>query len=180
MFRVSGAFEAAGDGGRGSVPLAFVPGPEFGRHRPAGELPRADAETEQAAGAAPVQRDRPAAAFKVLEHDPFQLKRPHMPCSAGLGPHSSPRPPSPTGFTHLISTCLRCACRPCCTGLCPLPSPPRRRGPISDSRCRRSRRRTGSTADAAARTEAGPRLGGRGDGSRLYDPKPPKTDVCMR
>ena len=56
-----------------------------------------------------------------------------------------------------------------------LSSPPRRRGPIPDSRGRRSRRRTGSTADAAARTGDGPRLGGRGDGRgrrRLFPAAP--------
>ena len=38
-------------------------------------------------------------------------------------------------------------------------------GPTHGSRCRRSRWRKGSNAEAAARTEAGPRLGGRGDES---------------
>ena len=42
-------------------------------------------------------------------------------------------------------------------------SSPRRRGPIPDFRCRCSRWRAGRTAETAARTEAGPRLGGRGD-----------------
>ena len=42
----------------------------------------------------------------------------------------------------------------------PAPEP----GSNQGSRCRRSRWRAGSAAEATARTEAGPRLGGRGDG----------------
>ena len=60
-----------------------------------------------------------------------------------------------TGFTHLFPvTSQRTP-----PTVAPAPEP----GPIHGSRRRSSRWRTGSTAETAARTGAGPRLGGRGD-----------------
>ena len=55
----------------------------------------------------------------------------------------------------------------------PAPEP----GSIHGSRCRRSRWRTGRTAEATARTKAGPRLGGRGDGLRTCNATRPGGDV---
>ncbi len=45
----------------------------------------------------------------------------------------------------------------------PFVTPASEPGSIPDSGHRRSRRRTSSTAEAAVRTEAGPRIGVRGD-----------------
>ena len=53
-------------------------------------------------------------------------------------------------------------------------------GSIPDSRYRRRRWRTGSTAEAAARTKAGPRLGGRGDERGLIDPPYPFCSIRCR
>ena len=68
-------------------------------------------------------------------------------------------------FSLHISFRLACGvpADPTAWAFAPHSSSPRRRGPIPDQRCRRSRRRGGRTAEAAARTEAGPRLRGRGD-----------------
>ena len=77
-----------------------------------------------------------------------RLSRPRAP---GMGPGSSPgrrdrRGPRAQNPTN------------------PIFSHTRRRGPIPDFRCRRSRWRAGRTAGAAVRTEAGPpSRGGRGD-----------------
>ena len=60
--------------------------------------------------------------------------------NAGLIPAASALPPGrTTACTYLMSSRLRRACCPCCAGLCPLSSSPRRRGPIPGSRCRAER-----------------------------------------
>ena len=96
-------------------------------------------------------------------------------------PGQAPPPSMHTSRVGVRPVRVRCACRPCCAGLCPLSSSPRRRGPIPDSLCRRSRwraertagacpgprlpSRTGGGSGAAARTGAGPRLPRSGTGT---------------
>ena len=124
----------------------------------------------------------------------YERSRQHSVCAAEAGREARRWAPDrgPTGCTHLAWACIRCTQQPGYAGLRPLRLPsrkrgssPRRRGPIPDSRCRRSRWRAGRTAGAcpgprsgaAARTEAGPRLGGRGDGWGNATPRY-RTEMC--
>ena len=81
----------------------------------------------------------------------------------GRPPHpASPR--LPTGCTHLVSKCARCARWPGHAALRPDSSPPRRRGPSMAPDAAATGGEQGEPPAAAAKTKAGPRLGGRGDG----------------
>ena len=110
------------------------------------------------------------------------------------------RHPGHTGFAHLFPVaslrmppncrpglrayrihtsrlpCIRCACWPVPHFVTPASEP----GSNHGSRCRRNRRRTRSTAEAAARIGAGPRLGGPGRRLETCVAKPPKTDLRVR
>ena len=111
--------------------------------------------------------------------------RPAMPCRAPnrsgaaartrAGPRIGADAPSgatATACTHLVSPCIRRACRSGYTPLrtllvAPDPDP----GPSHGSRCRRSRWTASSTAETAARTEAGPRIP-RLRGYRIHTSRP--------
>ena len=140
-----------------------------------------------------------ASSFRPMVPDtPFPRVRPHnarppAPARKAAGPSAgghdsglmlrafglSPLPPGGLLDSH-ISFCLASStlagpvtARSAPSFVAPAPEP----GPIPDSRHRRSRWRTGSTAETAARTEAGPRIGVRGDGWRRAL-RSHRTEMC--
>ena len=105
-------------------------------------------------------------------------KSPTMPKKLLASKEASTHGSGATACTHLVSPCIRHARRSDYTALhAPLVAPAPEPGPIPDSRHRRSRWRASSTAETAARTEAGPRIGVRGDGWRRAFPSH-RTEMC--